>query len=68
MFVSAVSTPALAPGLTPWFPNVEGNELVVIDTNVSRIVRALAPGLPKTYQAQADWLHAQAGLIDLRDF
>ena len=34
MFVSALSTPALAPGLTPWFPMVDGNDLVVIDTNV----------------------------------
>ena len=31
MFVSALSTPALAPGLTPWFPDIDGNELVVVD-------------------------------------
>src|SRR5690606_21124717 len=30
MFVSFLSSPALAPGLTPWFPEVDGNELVVV--------------------------------------
>ena len=68
MFVSALSTPALAPGLTPWFPEVDGNELVVIDTNVARAMDALRePGAPRTYEARATWLREQAAGIDLRE-
>jgi hypothetical protein len=69
MFVSALSTPALAPGLTPWFPAVDGNHLVVVDTNVARGVDALrAPDAPKTYEARSTWVREQAALIDLREF
>ena len=69
MFVSALSTPALAPGLTPWFPAVDGNHLVVVDTNVARAVDALrAPDAPKTYEARSTWVREQAALIDLRKF
>jgi hypothetical protein len=69
MFVSALSTPALAPGLTPWFPEVDGNELVVVDTNVARAVDALRPaGSSKSYDARAGWLRDQAAHIDLREF
>jgi len=69
MFVSALSTPALAPGLTPWFPKIDGNELVVVDTNVARAVDALrAPGAAKTYDARANWVCEQAAKIDLRVF
>jgi hypothetical protein len=69
MFVSALSTPALAPGLTPWFPEIDGNDLVVVDTNVARAVDALRkPGAPKTYQAREEWIREQAALIDLRAF
>ena len=67
MFVSALSTPALAPGLTPWFPAVDGNELVVIDTNVARAADALRrPRAPKTYDAREQWVREQAASIDLR--
>lgn len=67
MFVSALSTPSLAPGLTPWFPEIDGNELVVIDTNVARAVDALrAPGAAKTYDARERWVRKQAAEIDLR--
>lgn len=67
MFVSALSTPALAPGLTPWFPFVDGNELVVVDTNVARAVDVLrAPDAPKTYDARERWLREQAAKLDLR--
>jgi len=67
MFVSALSTPALAPGLTPWFPAVDGNELVVVDTNVARAADALRPPrAPKTYDARERWVREQAASIDLR--
>ncbi|HPO34346.1 MAG TPA: hypothetical protein PLI32_13475 [Deltaproteobacteria bacterium] len=68
MFVSALSTPALAPGLTPWFPEIDGNELVVIDTNVARAVDALRPaGASKTYDARVVWVRDQARCIDLNE-
>ncbi|GEJ56644.1 hypothetical protein [Anaeromyxobacter diazotrophicus] len=69
MFVSSLSTPALAPGLTPWFPEIDGNELVVVDTNVARAVDSLrTPGGPRTYNARERWVREQAALIDLRVF
>lgn len=69
MFVSAVSTPVIAPGLSPWFPLVDGNDLVVVDTNVARAVDALrGPTAPRTYQARADWLRARAWELDLKEF
>jgi hypothetical protein len=69
MFVSALSTPALAPGLTPWFPEIDGNDLVVVDTNVARAVDALrAPGAAKTYDARERWVREQAAKLDLREF
>ena len=67
MFVSALSTPALAPGLTPWFPEIDGNELVVVDTNVARAIDTLGgPCVGKTYVARAQWLRERAADIDLR--
>lgn len=69
MFVSALSTPSLAPGLTPWFPSVDGSELVVVDTNVARVVDVLARGsVPRTYQQRDGWIRTQARKIDLRAF
>ncbi|MFL5345619.1 MAG: hypothetical protein ACJ8AT_12530 [Hyalangium sp.] len=69
MFVSALSTPALASGLTPWFPTVDGNELVVVDTNVARAADALQdPSAPRTYDARERWVREQAAKIDLREF
>ena len=69
MFVSALSTPALAPGLTPWFPEVDGNELVVVDTNVAQAVDSLRPGSAvRTYDARERWIRRQAARIDLQMF
>lgn len=69
LFVSALSTPALAPGLTPWFPEVDGNELVVVDTNVARAVDALRPpGAARTYAAREQWVREQAARLDLSSF
>jgi len=69
MFVSALSTPALSPGLTPWFPEIDGNGLVVVDTNVARAVDAFRPvGAAKSYEARVQWLVGQARKIDLREF
>jgi hypothetical protein len=66
MFVSALSTPALAPGLTPWFPDVDGNELVVVDTNLARVADALRPAdAPKSYDARERWVRDQAAAVDL---
>jgi hypothetical protein len=69
LYVSALSTPVLAPGLTPWAPAVDGNALLVVDTNVARAVDALRPpGAPRTYEARASWLGATAARVDLREF
>jgi hypothetical protein len=68
MFVSALSMPALAPGLAPWYPDVNGHELVVIDTNVARAIDSLSSRRLRTYDARAQWLARQARAIDLRDF
>lgn len=69
MFVSALSTPALAPGLTPWFPDIDGNNLVVVDTNVARAVDALRESsAPRTYDARERWVRKQAAALDLSEF
>jgi len=69
MFVSALSTPQLAPGLTPWFPDIDGNDLVVVDTNVARAVDVLRePGAPRTYDARERWVREQAAQLDLSEF
>ncbi len=66
MFVSAIATPALAPGLTPWWPRVDANHLVVVDANVGRVVDALRPRGSNSYTAQAGWFRRIATTIDLR--
>lgn len=68
MFVSTLSVPYLAPGLTPWYPRIDGNELVVVDTNVLRGVRVLRrSSTPICYDDCARWLRSKARRIDLRD-
>lgn len=66
MFVSALSTPELAPGLTPWWPHVSGAHLVVVDANVSRVVSIVTRGRVTAYEAQGAWLRRIAAGIDLR--
>lgn len=69
MFVSALSTPALAQGLTPWFPNIDGNALVVVDTNVALAVSLLqGPPLTASYAQKVRWIREQALSVDLREF
>ena len=65
MFVAALSTPALAPGLTPWFPLLDGNSLLVVDTNVARVIDVLRRRGTNTYAARAAWLRKHAATIDL---
>ena len=66
MIVSQLATPALAPGLTPWSPALDGNHLVVVDANVTRVIDVLRPKGPRTYAAYATWLRIRAASIDLR--
>jgi hypothetical protein len=69
MYVSALSTPSLAPGLTPWFPTMDGSALVVVDTNVARAVDLLGGRRrAKTYDSYVEWVRAHAALIDLSCF
>lgn len=64
MFVSTVSTPELAPGLSPWAPAVGGAELVVVDTNLMAAVDRLHPDLaPKTYTAYDGFVRRAAGAV-----
>ena len=65
LFVSVLSTPALAPGLTPWYPGVNGYELLVLDTNVAKVVDALrGPTARATPAERTRWLRTQAARID----
>lgn len=68
MFVSALATPVLAPGLTPWWPFLDGNHLVVVDANVARVIDVLHPTGAKTFEARARWLRGLATTIDLDRF
>jgi hypothetical protein len=67
LFVSVLSTPSLAPGVAPWFPELDGHELVVVDTNVARAVDLLQgdQGSARTYDARQAWIREQAARIDL---
>jgi len=69
LFVSVLATPALAPGLTPWCPQVTAYELVVLDTNVANVVDALrGPTVKATPRERTLWLRTQAARIDLTGF
>jgi hypothetical protein len=65
LFVSLMCTPALAPGLTPWSPRLDGNRLVVVDTNVARAVRSLGIPVANTYGAKAELIRRLADGIPL---
>lgn len=68
MFVSLLSTPKLSPGPVPWFPEVDGNEMVVVDTNVARAVDHLRGGQgARTYEAREAWLRAASRDLDLSE-
>jgi hypothetical protein len=67
MYVSALSVPELTPGFAPWWPEVDGSRLVVVDANVARLIDHLRRGRgPRTYERMASWLIAVADRIDLR--
>ncbi len=69
LFVSALSTPELAPGLTPWHPEIDGHSLVVVDTNVAHAIDEVrGAGGAKTYAARANWLKEEALTINLGQF
>jgi hypothetical protein len=69
MFVSALSVPALAPGLTPWFSEIDGTNLVVVDTHVARAIETLTGGRAgASYEARARWVRRQARDLDLQQF
>jgi hypothetical protein len=67
MFVSALSTPALAPGFTPWFPRVDGNCLVVVDTHVARAAVRLggASSARAPYESISGWVSSHARFVRL---
>ena len=65
MYVSALATPVLAPGLTPWWPRLDCNHRVVVNTNVARVIDALRPNGPRTFTARAAWFRRVAAEIDL---
>ncbi len=67
LFVSALSTPALAPGLTPWWPRLNGNLAIVLDTHAGRAVDHLAGGKAAgSYQSRTDWLRRVSEKVDLQ--
>jgi hypothetical protein len=69
MYVSSLSVPALAPGLAPWHPRLDGAHLVVVDTNVARAIDTLRRGRgSRSYQARARWLQRTSARIDLRRY
>lgn len=69
LYVSILSTPQLAPGLSPWHPHLDGHELVVIDSNVQRLVDALrGTASVRTYGAREAWIRSISARIDLTQF
>ena len=68
MYVSALSVPE-TPGFAPWWPEIDGSRLVVVDANGGRVIDHLRRGRgPKTHDRMAAWLIAVADRIELRRF
>src|SRR5262249_666371 len=54
---------------TPWYPDIDAAGLVIVDTNVAKVVDSLRRGLgERTYNARAAWVQAVASDFDLRVF
>lgn len=68
MFVSTLSTPALAKDLSPWHPLLNGNLAVVIDTHAKRAIDHFRVGGIDSYQSRVDWVRNVALRIDLSKF
>ncbi|MBF0244703.1 MAG: DUF1016 family protein [Planctomycetes bacterium] len=69
LFVSALSTPALAAGLTPWWPLLNGNLAVVLDTHAIRAIDFLSQGKAgRSYQSRVNWIRQIAKKFDLKNW
>lgn len=65
MYVSALSVPELS-GIAPWFPEIDGARLVVVDANVARAIRIWRHGRAReSYEQNSRWLLAAASQLDL---
>ncbi len=65
MFVTALSVPELGIG-APWWPEIDGSRIVVIDANVGNAIRSWRRGRgPATYGAMSRWMITAAEHIDL---
>jgi len=66
MFVSALSVPELGIGVAPWFPELDGSRIVVVDANVGHAIRWWRRGRGAgTYAANARGFAAAAREINL---
>jgi len=67
MFLSAVSNPDLAPGMTPWTKGVDWRHFIVIDSNVDLFLKAIGyTGAMFSYEARRKFIQALSAEIDLR--
>jgi hypothetical protein len=65
MFVTSLSVPELGFG-APWFPEVDGSRIVVIDANVSSAIKIWRQYRgSNTYSQLARWIASVADTIDL---
>jgi hypothetical protein len=69
MFVSELSVPALHPEVSPWWPDIDGSRLVVVDANVRWVIQHFCTKQhAQTYERNAAWLIGIADRIDLSAF
>lgn len=66
MFLSALSTPDLASGPTPWADGIDWTQFVVIDSNVDLYLKSIGYRGSKSYDARRAFVRALAQRIDLR--